>query len=133
MGAQRPIMVKQVEKESRNTTIIDTNGQKKLQKNQDGDKGMKIAFPRKGNSDILDAETLLELEEVDPHDQYSKSEVFEKSSINFFKEADLEDKFRFQSSDDLSESTIKDAVIRITENVKQEQSLIDILIKDGKN
>ena len=73
MGALRPMMVNKVEKESSNTTIIDTTGQKKLQKNKDGDKGMMIAFPRKGNSDILDAETLLELEEVDPHDHYSKS------------------------------------------------------------
>lgn len=42
---------------------------------------------------LLDRETLLELEEISPHDYYFVSEDFDAAALAFFDEADYEDSF----------------------------------------
>ena len=71
---------------------------------------------------MFEKETLLELEEISPHDFFSKCEVFESSAVTFFEEADLDDAFELQNVESLPEEVFNSTVSKITEVVEYEQS-----------
>ena len=45
---------------------------------------------------MLNQETLSELEEIAPHDFFSKCEKFENAALDFFDEADFSDAFKLK-------------------------------------
>ena len=63
---------------------------------------------------MFEKETLLELEEISPHDFFSKCEAFESAAVTFFEEADLDDAFELQNVESLPEEVFNSTVSKIT-------------------
>lgn len=78
---------------------------------------------------LLDRETLLELEEIAPHDYFFVSEDFDKAALAFFEEADFEDAFNPDFCK-MQPSQVTITIERICKRCAVECSHIDLLIRE---
>ena len=81
------------------------------------------------NFELLNRETLLEIEEVDPHDNYffSESEQFRRGADEFHKEADLDGEFSKyvnEVPDTLIQTTIENIKVNMNENLEEIQNIV---------